>query len=108
MDGRRSKRDSAVSRPDLRACTLRLGSRSYVLLSFEPREGKATLGLTPAETQVARALLAGLSNAEIGRLRGCSPRTVANQIACIYSKLGVHSRSELAARWAAALSPAGR
>jgi DNA-binding NarL/FixJ family response regulator len=43
----------------------------------------------------------GLSNAEIARSRGRSPRTVANQVAKIFEKLGVSSRSELYARRAA-------
>jgi DNA-binding CsgD family transcriptional regulator len=37
-----------------------------------------------------------LSNSEIGRRRGTSGRTVANQMATIFRKLGVSSRAELA------------
>jgi DNA-binding NarL/FixJ family response regulator len=96
---------------DVRAHALRLGSGSYVLLSFARGSGEAVpggaaglsgRGLTPAEQEVARGLLAGLSNVEIARLRGSSARTIANQVARLYSKLGVRSRAELAARFAAA------
>jgi DNA-binding CsgD family transcriptional regulator len=92
---------------DLRARIVRLGSHPYVLLSFKRKDAERTFGLTPAERRVALALLEGLSNAEIACLRGSSPRTVANQIASLYRKVGVRSRAELASRWASALSPAG-
>ncbi len=48
--------------------------------------------LTTAENEVAHLIGAGLSNAEIARRRGSSPRTVANQAARIFRKLGVTSR----------------
>ncbi len=51
--------------------------------------------LTATELKVARAAMAGASNAEIARQRGCSARTVANQLASAYRKLGVTSRLEL-------------
>ncbi len=53
--------------------------------------------LTAAEHATVRLILAGLSNAEIGDARGVASRTVANQIASTYEKLGIHSRAELAA-----------
>jgi DNA-binding NarL/FixJ family response regulator len=53
--------------------------------------------LTSAEIAVAELAVAGLGNAEIGRRRGTSERTVANQLASIYRKLGVGSRTELVA-----------
>lgn len=52
--------------------------------------------LSDAEREVAALALAGLSNSEIGRRRGTSGRTVANQMATIFRKLGVSSRNELA------------
>jgi DNA-binding CsgD family transcriptional regulator len=53
--------------------------------------------LTAAEAEVSRLLVAGLSYAAIARARGTSPRTVANQAASVYRKLGVGSRDELEA-----------
>jgi DNA-binding NarL/FixJ family response regulator len=53
--------------------------------------------LTPAERQVAGAVLKGSSNDAIAAARRTSARTVANQLAAIYRKLGVSSRWELAA-----------
>lgn len=55
-------------------------------------------GLTRAELEVANDVLAGDSSAVIARRRGRSPRTIANQLASIYRKLGVSSRAELAVR----------
>lgn len=54
--------------------------------------------LTPAEREVARLVLAGHGNAAIAEVRGSALRTVANQLASIYRKLGVSGRSELAVK----------
>ncbi|CAN5767663.1 hypothetical protein BH11MYX4_BH11MYX4_35440 [soil metagenome] len=54
--------------------------------------------LTQAERSVTAGLLNGHDNARIARERGTSVRTVANQVASIFRKLGVSSRGELAAR----------
>lgn len=51
--------------------------------------------LTPAELEVARFAAAGLSNHEIARRRGCTTRTVANQMARVLEKLCVGSRRAL-------------
>src|SRR5262245_53383763 len=86
----------------LKASVVELGSGSYVLLSFPRGAAGLPPDLTEAERRVALALLAGCSNAEIARMRGSSPRTIANQVASIFRKLGVRSRAELAARRATA------
>jgi DNA-binding CsgD family transcriptional regulator len=54
--------------------------------------------LSDSERAVARALIAGSSNAEIARVRGTSVKTVANQLYAMYRKLGVSTREELVAR----------
>ena len=81
----------------MRASEITIGDKKLVLLSF-PRGADALAELTAAERQVALAVLAGYSNVEIARMRGSAPRTVANQVAAMFKKLGVRSRSELAAR----------
>lgn len=53
--------------------------------------------LTEAERDVVTLLLEGRSNQEIATMRGRSYRTIANQLAAIYRKLGVASRTELIA-----------
>ena len=55
--------------------------------------------LTESERAVAALAATGLSNADIARRRKCSARTVANQLAAVYRKLGVTSRRELRARF---------
>jgi DNA-binding NarL/FixJ family response regulator len=53
---------------------------------------------TPSELAVACLLADGLSNEEIGARRAASTRTVANQVATLYQKLGVRSRRECVLR----------
>jgi DNA-binding CsgD family transcriptional regulator len=59
--------------------------------------GDSAINLSSAESDVARHILAGRSNSEIAALRRCSARTVANQVASLFRKLGVRSRLELVA-----------
>lgn len=68
------------------------------LLSFEVTDSVALPALSHAERAVMLAILHGRSNAEIAAARGTTPRTVANQVARLFAKLGVRSRAELAAR----------
>lgn len=69
----------------------------YVSAPVE-RETDVLDRLTPAERIVARLAAAGLSNAEIGRKRRVSERTIANQLASVFRKLGIGSRVELTQR----------
>lgn len=50
--------------------------------------------LSGAEYAVARLLVEGKSYAEMALLRGTSVRTVANQVASVFQKVGVSGRSE--------------
>lgn len=52
-------------------------------------------GLTDAELAIAPLVAQGCTNEEIARVRGTAPRTVANQLAALYRKLGVTSRVEM-------------
>lgn len=74
-----------------------LGSDQFLVLSVKTEPGASLSTLTPAEREVVRGLLQGLSNAEIATNRKTSGRTVANQIAAVFRKLDVSSRAELAA-----------
>ena len=76
----------------------RAGPDRLAVLSFPNRWDQAIDGLTVAEQQIAGAVLRGMSNEQIASERGTSARTVANQIATIFRKLGVGSRGELASR----------
>ena len=75
-------------------CPLAAGE-GYVLVSWSMSPPANWDALTRAELAVATALIEGASNREIAAARGSSVRTVANQVASIFRKLGVRSRGEL-------------
>lgn len=62
------------------------------------RRGSGGEALTPAEEQIADLVAAGRTNREVAARLFVSVRTVETHLASIYRKLGVRSRSELAAR----------
>jgi DNA-binding CsgD family transcriptional regulator len=85
--------------------TLAIGSDEYAILTFEIAQDDPSRyelspadGLTPTERSIVSLVLRGQRNAAIARARGTSPRTIANQLATIYRKLGVTSRRELRVR----------
>jgi DNA-binding NarL/FixJ family response regulator len=63
--------------------------------SAVPDEGER-FGLTPRETEIVSALVAGLSNREMARQCAISEQTVKHHLTRIYAKLGVSNRLELA------------
>jgi DNA-binding NarL/FixJ family response regulator len=80
---------------------------SVLVLGMPLAHERALTGLTRAERAVALLLLAGASNVAIAEARGASPRTVANQVAGVFRKLGVGSRTSLIARVGHASDPEG-
>ncbi len=93
----------AVGRPaGLAAWRLDLGNGQEFALFELPASDDCSrvMGVTAAERVVLGLAAAGLSNAQIAARRGVSPRTVANQLASAFRKLGVRSRLELEARLA--------
>jgi len=73
-----------------------IGGETLVVTSVPIAAETGLDALTDAERAVALHAVAGLSNAAIAKRRKSSARTVANQLASIYRKLGVGSRAELA------------
>jgi len=71
---------------------------ALLVLGVSAAARRGVRALTRAERRVAVAILSGRTNAEIGRARGTSSRTIANQVASILRKLGVGSRYQLAAK----------
>ena len=57
----------------------------------------STHGLSPRELDVSRLIAAGHSNRQIADAFVLSPRTVGRNIANIYLKIEVHSKSEATA-----------
>ena len=79
-----------ASRPQLALAMIGMGA-------VAPPDGSQLRwsALSGAERMVIDAARRGCSNAEIARARARSERTVANQLASAYRKLGVGSRAEL-------------
>ena len=86
----------------LAALPIEAAGQAYVLLCWSMSPPANWEQLTGAELAVATALVEGGSNQQIAIARGSSVRTVANQVASIFRKLGVRSRGELAAEGARA------
>jgi DNA-binding CsgD family transcriptional regulator len=81
----------------IRGTVLNFAGADWMVLSY-PRTPPGRAKLTPSERSVALALSQRLSNTEIAHVRGTSVRTVANQIARMFRKFGVHTRAELVRR----------
>jgi DNA-binding NarL/FixJ family response regulator len=54
--------------------------------------------LTSREREVARLVAQGLTNRQVAEQLVLTEKTAANHVGRVFVKLGVHSRSELAAR----------
>jgi DNA-binding CsgD family transcriptional regulator len=93
---------SRVSKPSrsgsvpfgLRASRAVVGGEEVAVFSFLLPPPAFPRSLSAVERIVALALLEGMSNSEIALARQKSVRTVANQVASLFRKLGVRSRSE--------------
>ena len=81
----------------MRSSRFTVDGTEYLVISYSLDEPDLGPSLTPAERDVALALVRGWSLERIARSRRTSPRTVANQAQGIYRALGVCSRLELAA-----------
>jgi DNA-binding NarL/FixJ family response regulator len=74
---------------------LRVGEAEFAVVSIPVAPRSAPDSLTNAEANVLCGILSGKSGREIAVERRTSVRTVANQVASVYRKLGVTSRTEL-------------
>jgi DNA-binding NarL/FixJ family response regulator len=79
----------------------RLAGNELRIASCTSADTPCVEALSHAEREVAGLVSHGYSDAQIACARGASPRTVGNQLQGIYRKLGIHSRTELAARLSA-------
>lgn len=89
-----------VAPAELSARAFEIDGDRYAILAFPLPQAELPAKLSGAERAVVQAVLDGLSNAEIARLRGTSLNTVANQLRSVFSKLDVNSRFELTDRCA--------
>ncbi|TML90583.1 MAG: helix-turn-helix transcriptional regulator [Actinobacteria bacterium] len=69
------------------------GSRRHVSLEAMPALGEV---LTPGELRVALLVAEGATNNEVAASLFLSRRTVESHLLCVYRKLGIRSRSQLA------------
>jgi DNA-binding NarL/FixJ family response regulator len=101
VSGKRSRPTSydGVLKPPrgFRASRFKAGSEELAVLSFPLPAIPLPASLSPAERDVAIAIVAGKTNEEIAAERRSSVRTVANQVASMFRKLQVRSRGELVA-----------
>lgn len=96
MSSTRDKAPPLVPPVGLRASPLLHEEVEYLVVSYPTDPRPELASLSPSEREVAMLTLRGLSNQDIARARGVAVRTVANQLASIFKKLGVGSRTELA------------
>jgi DNA-binding CsgD family transcriptional regulator len=100
------RRDADAVTSTARELFLSLGAHTYVARCERElkagglhmqRAGRGHADLTPQEEAVTSLVAQGLSNREVAAELYVSPKTVQYHLTRIYAKLGVRSRSELAA-----------
>lgn len=106
MPGKRRPPPRRTDHP-AHAFELALAGESLIVVSLPFIELAVLDDLTPAEREVVAGIVRSRSNGEIARARGTSVRTLANQIAAVYRKLGIVSRAELVVRCGQLHGPEG-
>jgi len=86
-----------VRRPATLRC-LETGDTTRFVVSVPRPERAFRAGLNPAERDIVRLRVEGMSYAEMAKTRKTSPRTIANQVGAVYRKLGVSGRLALLSR----------
>jgi DNA-binding CsgD family transcriptional regulator len=110
MTERRAKRKSAAAASFGRALAIfeQLGAPLWAGKARQELGATAArqpAGLTPTECRVADLIAQGRSNREVARVMFVTENTVQTHVRHIFQKLGVRSRTEMAARLLAASSP---
>jgi DNA-binding NarL/FixJ family response regulator len=88
----------SLASPRAKLAEVTVGGDRFLLASCPLVDQQSLAELTDAERDVVTHLIAGSTTADIAWRRGSSISTVSSQLQTLYRKLGVHSRSELAAR----------
>jgi len=81
-----------------RLSRVEIDGEAYWVVSVVRPDLDFPVPLSQAEAAVVRELIAGRSHAQISRLRATSRRTVANQLATVFRKLGVSGRGAVVQR----------
>lgn len=74
---------------------VRNDGKEQLVVTAERPDRTLPAELTPSEAAVVRLLVEGNTHEQIGFLRSTSRRTVANQLASAFQKIGVSGRTEL-------------
>lgn len=91
--------DRAEQLPTLARLTrIKAKNEKHWLVSVERPDLDFPVALSEAEAFVVRELVSGRTHAEISAHRATSPRTVANQLASAFKKLGVSGRGAILQR----------
>jgi DNA-binding CsgD family transcriptional regulator len=97
LDAARERFASLGATPYAERCAGEL-SASGIRFARSPESGSRGIGLTPQEGAVARLVAEGLTNREVASQLVVSLNTIEYHLKNVYSKLGITSRSQLAAR----------
>jgi DNA-binding CsgD family transcriptional regulator len=104
-----STNGTLVNDAQIDVALLREGDRIHIgpdailqlcFLDDAPAVGPVPLDLSDRQLEVARLVAGGMTNADIAKRLGISPRTVASHLDHIYTRLGLRSRAALT-RWLA-------
>jgi DNA-binding NarL/FixJ family response regulator len=100
--------NAAERQETLRVCQGRFDARNarYVTLLLPKYENWLEESLSAVELQVCQMLLGGHTHDQIAAARGTAPRTIANQLGSVFSKLGASGRMEVVAKLARSVSAA--
>ena len=96
-EAQRALRDSLDSFTSLGAAPFARAAEAELGRAQSARSATA---LTTSERQVAELVASGMTNREVAARLFASVRTVEGHLAAVYRKLGIRSRTELAARFA--------
>ena len=87
-----------MAAPDAdRSIRRRLQLGEFAAVRLPPLPVRPPMRLTPGELAVITLIFQGKTDPQIARTRATSRRTVLNQVASIFRKLGVKNRLELLA-----------
>jgi ATP/maltotriose-dependent transcriptional regulator MalT len=108
---RRARSEAQRALRDALECFTSLGAAPFVRLAEaelgRAQSARSATALTTSERQVAELVASGMTNREVAARLFASVRTVEGHLAAVYRKLGIRSRTELAARFAGEMDGSG-
>ena len=80
-----------------RSSRLSSSDGDLLVVSFQRPDLELRGRLSPTECEVASLCMEGYSHDQMSAIRGSAERTIANQLGCVYRKLGLSGRGEFLA-----------